>query len=157
MKKTQIACKASYKYERLENWVSAQMDDYFLKEKYLYFSLSSKKVCQCLETEKPSLFVFCCTSFFSCFPPSLDTACASHITHILFQSSGVLDINIKMLTSQMTCCNKARAAVHMPIKSWLHIGVGENMIKVPFLWQLYGSCPRKLKWGAVLPQMLINF
>ena len=29
MKQTQIACKASYKYVRLENWASAQMDDYF--------------------------------------------------------------------------------------------------------------------------------
>lgn len=52
MKKTQIACKSAYKYEGLENWASAQIDDYFLEEIYLYFSLSTKKVCQCLETEK---------------------------------------------------------------------------------------------------------
>lgn len=31
MKKTQIACNSGYKYEALENWASAQIDDYFLE------------------------------------------------------------------------------------------------------------------------------
>lgn len=156
MKKAQIACKASYKYERLENWASAQMVDYFLKEIYLYFSLSTEKVCQCLETEKSlSLSFFCCTSFFSEFPPSLAMVCTSCVTHIQFQSSRVLAINVKMLTSQMPCCSKAWAAAHMQIKSCLHIVVGENMIEAFFS----ASCiifVIKLKWGAVLLQMLIN-
>lgn len=57
MKKTQIACKSGYKYKALENWASAQIDYYFLEEMHSYFSLSTKKVYQCLVTEKNPIFI----------------------------------------------------------------------------------------------------
>lgn len=40
------------KKKELEKWASAQIDDYFLEEIYLYSSLSTKKVCQCLVSGK---------------------------------------------------------------------------------------------------------
>lgn len=159
MKKTQIACKSGYKYEALENWVSAQRDDYFLEEIYLYFSLSTKKVCQCLVTEKkplyPYLFFLLHIYFFLSFF-HLWIWHAHPTPHRYNFKAMVMAINDKALISQLPCWNKVWAAAHVPIKSHFTYSGRWKYDRGSFLCQLCNFCPRKLNRGAVLLQMLIN-